>query len=251
VPKPQLPQISARQLRLASGIVLLSYLAMHLCTHMTGLVSLTLAERCLQWSIRIWQSAAGTAALYGAFALHLVLALRTIATRAHWQLPLIEWVRLWAGFSLPLLLIGHVVATRVAVSAYGFEPTYGKVVPSLVAGGTHAWQIALLAPGWVHGCLGIWLSLRHWPAAQRLRPVLLAVLVAVPLLSAAGFMQMSRDLAAAGVVAIPRGVDPTRPLALGTWKDWLLGGYCVLLAAALLWGRWRAMRQRARRAGAS
>lgn len=234
-----LQSLTARQLRLASGLVLMSYLTMHLFTHIVGLFSLDAAERGLQFSILIWQSLPGTVLLYGAFGLHLWLALRTIAMRTHWRLPLIEWLRLWAGFSLPMLLISHVVTTRVATSAYGFEPTYGKVVTSLAAGGAQAWQVALLAPGWVHGCLGLWVSLRHRPTAQWLRPWLFAFMVAVPVLSAAGFLQMGHDLEAAGVVAIERGSDPTRPAAQGAWRSGLLGGYLGLVVGAVIWGRWR------------
>ena len=232
--------LTARHLRLASGMVLLTYLSMHLFTHATGLVSLSLAEAGLRLSMRIWQSGPGTAALYGAFALHIALALRTIYLRRHWQLPIIEWVRLWAGFSLPLLLIGHVVATRVAVVRYGFEPSYTKVIAGLTASGSQGWQIALLAPGWVHGCLGVWLSIRHWGMAQRLRPMLVAVVVAIPLLSAAGFMRMSRTIAEQRPVAA--APDPTKPPALADWRHALLGAYALALAAAVVAGRWRSAR---------
>mgnify|MGYP000379054313 CR=1 FL=1 len=54
---------SARQLRLASGIVLLTYLSTHLATHMAGLASLAAAEAGLRLSMRVWHSVPGTAAL--------------------------------------------------------------------------------------------------------------------------------------------------------------------------------------------
>jgi adenylate cyclase len=234
--------LTARQLRLASGLVLLTYLTMHLFTHMSGLISLAVAEAGLRLSMRVWQSVPGTAALYGAFTLHIALALRTIYLRRHWQLPVIEWVRLWAGFSLPLLLIGHVVATRVAVAGYGFQPSYTKIIAGLIASGSQGWQVALLAPGWVHGCLGVWLSLRHRPLAQRLRPLLLAVLVAVPLLSAAGFVRMSRTIAGQGPVAV--APDPGKPPVLNDWRHGLLGAYGLLLVGSALAGRWRSARTR-------
>lgn len=240
---------TARQLRLASGVVLLTYLATHLATHMAGLASLAVAEAGLRLSMRVWHSVPGTAALYGAFSLHLVLALRTLYLRRHWQLPAVEWLRLWAGFSLPLLLIGHVVATRLAVARYGFEPSYGKVVTGLLASGSQGWQIALLAPGWVHGCLGLWLSLRHRALARQLQPLLLGMMVAVPLLSAAGFVQMGRSLAAQGpLAAVP---DPTRPPELGDWRRAILGGYLLLVTGAVLSGRWRSRTARASTAESS
>ena len=114
--------MTTRHFRLASGLVMLVYLSQHLVTHMLGIVSLALAEDGLRLSIRIWQSPLGTALLYGAFAIHFALALYTLFERRHWRLPVIEWIRLWAGFSLPLLLIGHAVGTRLAVALYGTQP---------------------------------------------------------------------------------------------------------------------------------
>ncbi len=222
--------VSARQLRLASGLVLLTYLSLHLLTHMSGLVSLSLAEAGLRLSMQVWQSAPGTVALYGAFLIHLALALRTVYLRRHWQLPLIEWVRLWGGFSLPLLLIGHVVATRVAVAGYGYEPSYARVIGGLIAAGSQGWQVALLAPGWVHGCLGVWLSIRHRPAAQRLRPWLLGLLVATPLLSAAGFVRMEREVTEQRQAVAPR--SPAVAQALTGWRHALLGVYGALVIGA-------------------
>jgi len=192
-----LMRLSARQLRLASGLVLLSYISMHLVTHTFGLWSLDLAERGLAWTKALWQSWPGTVALYGAAAAHFALALRTIYERRHWGLPLIEIIRLWAGFSLPLLLISHVVTTRLTLELFGVPSDYRRIVGLLVASGNEGWQIALLAPGWLHGCLGLWIGLRHIEVMRRLKPALLAFVVALPLLSAGGFGRMTQAVAVA------------------------------------------------------
>ena len=121
--KPTLPvsgyPLPVRHLRLITGLVMLTYVSMHLLNHSLGLFSTALAEEGLRVSISLWQSTPGTVALYGAFAIHFSMALRTIYRRRHWKLPFIEWVRLWSGFSLPLLLIGHAVSTRIAASPAG------------------------------------------------------------------------------------------------------------------------------------
>jgi adenylate cyclase len=152
--------ISTRRLRLASGIVLFVYISSHLLNHALGLISLNFAERALAIAKEVWYSRPGTLLLYGAAAAHVFLALRTVYTREHWHLPLIEYVRLGAGFSLPLLLIGHVVTTRLAFAMDIGNPRYASVVQSLMSSGNEGWQLALLAPGWVHGCLGLWLNPR-------------------------------------------------------------------------------------------
>src|ERR1700744_2152516 len=154
-------QAVLRRLQLGSGVGLLVYLFLHLLNHALGVWSLELAGRGLGVALWFWRSAPGTIALYGAAALHFALALRTIYARRHWVLPLAEWVRLWAGLSLPLLLIRHAVTTRLASSLYGFEPDYERVVVLLLMSGTQGLQLALLAPGWIHGCLGLWFRLRH------------------------------------------------------------------------------------------
>ena len=156
--------IRARDLRLVTGIVLFIYITTHLLNHALGLVSLSSAERGLVLARTVWHSLPGTLALYGAAGIHVILALRTIYLRQHWRLPIIEYIRLCAGFSLPLLLIGHVVVTRVAYSFHEVSPRYASVVASLTNSGNEGWQLALLAPGWLHGCLGLWITL------VRLRP---------------------------------------------------------------------------------
>ena len=222
-------RLTSRHLRLTSGLVLLAYVSLHLINHALGIWSLDLAERGLTWSMALWQSVPGTALLYGAAGVHVALACRTVWTRRHWDLPIIEWVRLWAGFSLPLLLIGHVVTTRLGTALYHVEPSYRLIVTSLARPGAQGWQLALLAPGWLHGCLGLWLSLRRFAPMRRARPALIGIVVTIPLLAAVGFLRMDH------AVLVADAVPP--PAALGPWTTAILRGYIALIAAAFLAGR--------------
>ena len=222
------PVMTLRRLRLASGLVMLTYVTSHMLNHILGLVSVASADAMLRVVIDVWQSRFGTFVLYGAFATHLMLALRTIHRRREWRLPLTEWLRLWAGFSLPLLLIGHVVSTRLSVTLYGVEPSYRMIVTKLARSGAQGWQLALLAPGWLHGCLGLWLSLRRFASMQRAKPILLGIVVLLPLLSALGFLAMDR--AVAGVPALPSTTVP--PAALRSWREAILAAYLMLIAGA-------------------
>jgi adenylate cyclase len=225
-------RITTRHLRLASGIVLLSYVSLHMINHALGIWSIALAERGLTWSIALWQSLPGTVLLYGAAGLHFALACRTVYTRRHWDLPIIEWVRLWAGFSLPLLLIGHVVTTRLGATLYHTEPSYHLVVTTLARSGAQGWQLALLAPGWLHGCLGLWLSLQRFALMRRAKPFLIGIVVLVPLLSAFGFLRMDRAVTITDIAA------PSRP-ALDPWREAILTSYVALIAGAFVAGRVR------------
>ena len=219
---------------------MLTYLFLHLLNHALGIWSLDLAGRGLVLALRLWRSMPGTVALYGAAALHFALALNTIYGRRHWALPPAEWIRLWAGLSLPLLLIRHAVSTRLASSLYGFEPDYERVIVVLLTSGTQGLQLALLAPGWIHGCLGLWVRVRHRAWAQRLRPALLALFVLLPVLSAAGFIRMMRAVEAKSHMLPP--VDAAlvvHQAALNASRHGLIALYLILIAGAVILGQVR------------
>ncbi|MGU7778765.1 hypothetical protein [Burkholderia sp. PU8-34] len=231
---------AARTLQLSSGVVLWLYISIHMVNHALGIWSTDIAERALTLAIGLWQSLPGTIVLYGAAGLHFALAIRTIYSRRHWALPPAEWLRLWAGLSLPMLLIRHVVGTRVATSFYGFEPNYERVIVSLLTSGTQGLQIALLAPGWVHGSLGLWFHLRRHALLRRAKFVLLAVLVLLPVLSAAGFVQMARAIVPGHLaVPAPDAVLVAHRTALDSWRHLLVIGYLSLIATAFAGGQLR------------
>ncbi|WP_184138642.1 hypothetical protein [Paraburkholderia atlantica] len=245
-------QTALRRLQLGSGVVLLVYLFLHLLNHALGIWSLELAGRGLDLALRLWRSAPGTIALYGAAALHFALAMRTIYARRHWALPPAEWVRLWAGLSLPLLLIRHAVTTRLASMLYGFEPDYERIVIQLLTTGTQGLQLALLAPGWIHGCLGLWFRLRQMPWALRMKPMLLTWVILLPLLSAAGFVRMMRAVEAKRPILLTP--DPkliAHQLALNAWRHDLVALYLSLIVGAFVAGQFRNGIERRRLRGSS
>ncbi|HCB1864311.1 TPA: hypothetical protein MYQ25_005405 [Citrobacter amalonaticus] len=85
------PSFSTRQVRLASGLVLFSFVATHLANHALGLVSLGAMEAGRSVFLAIWRSMPGTFALYGAFVVHFALALRAIYSRRAWRMPKKIW----------------------------------------------------------------------------------------------------------------------------------------------------------------
>jgi adenylate cyclase len=238
--------LSARRLRLGSGLILLTYITLHLVNHALGLWSLDLAERGLTVSVRLWRSLPGSILLYGAALLHFALACRTIYLRPHWALPVTEWVRLWAGLSLPVLLIRHFVGTRLAATLFDATATYAHVVANLIATGTQGWQFALLAPGWLHGCLGLWIGLRRHNWIRRLKPVLIGLVALPPILSALGFAAMTRTVEAQPELMMM----PSDPVALAqraaleSWRHDLLAGYLAVIILAFTAGRLRIFSER-------
>lgn len=222
-----------------------AYIATHMLNHALGLWSLGSAEATLTVSTALWRSPPATILLYGAAAVHFALALLTLYERRHWRLPAIEWLRLWAGFSLPWLLIGHVYATRVAADWFAAATTYENIVGSLTRGGLQGWQVALLAPGWVHGCLGLWITLRRYRSMLSLKPALIAIMIGLPTLSAAGFGAMTRATIAAPAPAKPK---PMEKAEIERWRRVTVGVYFALIVGAAGAGLLRNLRERGKRA---
>lgn len=92
--------MTVRRLRLACGLVMFAYLALHLCMHATGIVSFD----AMQWATRlheaVWHNPAGTLVLYGAFAIHFSLALWALYARRSFRMGWGELTRLLLGFSI-------------------------------------------------------------------------------------------------------------------------------------------------------
>jgi adenylate cyclase len=232
-------QWTIRPLRLGSGLVLFAYLAEHLANHALGLVSVSAAETGLRAATMVWHSAAGTLLLYGAAVTHLTLAIGTLCSRRMLRMPMAETFRVALGFGVPLLLIGHFATTRGAFALYGVAPDYHRIVWMLVSSGGEGRQLALLTPGWLHGCMGLNFAFGYHPLWRRLRPLLLAVALLLPVLAALGFLAMGRELAHLGADSVWRAthvtlLDVRQRAGVEHLRDGLLAGYLTVVCAALL-----------------
>ncbi len=230
--------MSVRSLRLGSGLVLWTYIAAHLMNHSLGLVSLNAAEQGMRLSVLVWHSRPGTLLLYGAFAIHLSLALTGLYQRHTLRLPPQELLRIAFGLGFPLLLVGHAVTTRIAYEWYGLLPQYQRVVWSLINSGAEGRQLALLAPGWLHGCLGLNVALRHRAFYRRWRWAFWTLAVALPLAGAAGYLAMNAEVAAllqqpGWRTSLREPMPRAQAEAMGQLRDQLLAVYGGLLAAVL------------------
>jgi adenylate cyclase len=247
-------QLPIRTLRLASGLVLFTFLATHLTNHALGLVSLEAMERGREIYVALWRNPVGTAALFGALLTHAILAFAALYRRRHLRMPAWEAVQLTLGLCIPPLLASHVVGTRIATTFFGAEDPYSRVVLQLwvLAPLAGLRQLALIAVAWTHGCVGMhfWLRLRPW--YPRLAPLFLALAVLLPVLAALGFVQGGREVAAlardpawrANVLAggPPPAARPTLDLV---WIG-IVGTYAAALAGVMLARAARDWRQRRR-----
>ncbi len=238
-----------RRLRLLSGVVMFAYISIHLLNHGLGVVSLALAESGLRIEMAFWRTPIMTSLLYGAVAIHFALALWTLYSRRDWRLPGTEALRLAAGFSFPLLLINHAVSTRLGDALFGITPSYTLIIANLLAAGRQGMQLALLAPGWLHGCLGLWLTLRRFRTMQRNKRSLAALVILVPVLAAAGFLRMTSEVLAVGP-ELPTSPDALlHKTALANWNAHLVKIYLGAVFSAFLFGRLHSFLPRLFRSG--
>ncbi len=208
-------RLSRRRLRIATGLVMFVFVTTHLFNHALNLISLPAAEAGLQWFATFWGSALGGVLLYGAVLSHVGLALIALYRRCTLRMPPGEAMQLLLGLLVPLLLIDHVVGTRIAYMLYGLQVTYESAIRSMwvetpLAG---VRQSVALVVVWVHGCIGLhfWLRGRDW--YRDAMPTLLVAAALLPVLALLGFSETGRLLAETPVSAPPPADTPARASA--------------------------------------
>lgn len=224
---------------MASGLILFIYIGAHLTNHALGLISLEAAEAGMSIAVEVWYNPLGTALLYGSFVIHFMMALYAVYERRTFRLPPLELLRIALGFTMPILLIGHAASTRLAYELFGLSSDYARVVANLWVTGSQGWQLGLMAPGWLHGCLGLHFAFSRRAWYRRSRFVLFAVALLLPVLSALGFIAMGKEIASnpATIAAAQEFLSPknlAQRLALAQWKDSVLNWYFIIIGAAFV-----------------
>jgi adenylate cyclase len=187
-----------RRLRLGAAFILLAYLVLHFTNHALGLVSLETMELGRWWFLALWRSAPGAIALYGAIAVHGILALWVLYDRRTLRMPPWELAQYTLGLLLPALLAAHVVGTRIAWWRFGVEDSYSRIVFVLWLQSPEAGarQAVTLVLAWVHAGIGLHYWLRFRPWYPRAAPWLFAVALLLPTLALLGFVSAGREVAA-------------------------------------------------------
>lgn len=246
-----------RRLRLASGLVLFSYVFLHFLNHSLGNIGYEAMEHGAQYAEMLWRGPIGGPALYGAFAIHLALAFWAIYIRRHLQMGWIEALRLLLGLLIPALIVQHAVGQRLSYTLFDLHRVYRGAVYNMfvanpVAGGR---QLLVFGIAWLHGCIGIYLWLRVKTHFHRVAPVLLALAVFVPTMALLGVLHGAQEVAEkarldrAWIEAYrqaERIADPVVVSTLNTFVYWFWGGYAGALALVLLARGVRALLERRR-----
>src|SRR5262245_2589802 len=188
---------SARRVRLASGLVLFTYVTLHLANHALGLVSLEAMESGRVYFLALWRNPIGSLVLYSAWTSHVALAFWALYQRRTLRMPFWEATQLGLGLAIPPLPVSHIIGTRLMWQVYGVEDAYSRVALVLWAlSGEHGRrQILIVVIAWVHAMIGLHsiVKLRAW--YPRAAPWLLGVVVLIPTLAILGFVSGGRQAA--------------------------------------------------------
>ncbi len=243
-----------RDMRLASGLVIFIFVAMHMLNHALGLISVETADHFRRPFLTLWRNPIATVLLYGSFLVHILLVLRSIYVRRNFVMPKSEAAQILLGLLIPLMLIPHIIGTRVANELFDYRDTYAAVVTQLWISSpvNGVQQSVVLVVAWLHGCIGLhfWLRYRTWYAGASAWLLVLAIML--PVLALLGFSEMGRTIQSP--LGIGRGYpggyyDPTAPSAsamaqLASVRKWAYGTFAFLLVALLLFRLLRKLRER-------
>ncbi|HTQ83911.1 MAG TPA: hypothetical protein VMI47_11655, partial [Pseudolabrys sp.] len=114
--------ISARQVRLATGLVMFAYILSHYFNHALGNISYAAMQVFVPYHTAFWRYPAVNAVLYAAAMIHFSLGLWALYQRRHFHFSVAEISQLVLGLSIPLWLASHFGAMRVAGWMFDIKP---------------------------------------------------------------------------------------------------------------------------------
>ena len=243
-----------RQIRLWAGLVLFTYLTTHFLNHSLGLISIDAMQAGREWFLLLWRSRLGTLALYTALTVHLLLAYWALYRRRTLRMPAWEATQLILGLTIPLLIVGHLVGTRLAHEVAGTQDTYTLVVLVLwhVDPAAGLRQSVALVVAWLHGCVGLHFWLRLRPGYRRAFGAVYSGLLILPVLALLGFAEAGREISrlagdpafVPGVLAAANRPSPEQREALGRVSSSVFWGHLGAIGLVLAA---RAVREHRRR----
>src|ERR1700733_4295519 len=188
--------IGVRQVRLACGVVLFTYLVSHFLNHALGNISIEALAAGLYYHTVFWQFLPVAILLYTAALLHAGLGIWALYQRRQFRWRAIEPLQLVLGLSIPALIIAHIAGVRLGQSLFGQEKAYPQVFYAYwVVWPYKMWLMySVLLIAWIHGCIGLYFWLRMQSFYKRAAPFLLAAAILIPTLALLGLYQGGRSV---------------------------------------------------------
>ena len=186
-----------RNVRLLSGLVLMTFVAGHLANLAIGIHSLAAMEAWREYLMDPWRTGLGQWLLLGAVCVHVALGLYAISARRSLAMSRTDVAQLVLGLLTPPLLLNHVVVTYMSDQVTpGFDSAYGMMLAIYwkFSPGYAFQQLCVVVIVWVHAALGLysWLVLK--PIWRRIGGFVLPVLFAVPILALIGFAESGKEV---------------------------------------------------------
>ena len=227
-----------RKLRLTTGLILACFVTLHLSNHALGLIALPVMEQALGWFVAFWHQPIATALLYGALVTHFLLALWSLYCRTTLRMPLWEALQLLLGLSIPPLLMGHVIGTRLSSEWLAFTPSYETTIAIIwtIDNGVLR-QTSLVVVLWLHLLIGLHYWQRLSSRYSRWLPLWQLLAALLPILSVLGFYRMGYQLGPIDLASRGARLTAEHPAAmamLSELEDQLLSGYLAALTLVLL-----------------
>lgn len=243
--------------KLATGLILFTFLSTHLINHMLGIISLGAMDAGSVAFKFVWRSWPGTVLLYAAAILHPLLALYNWLRRGHYRgIPWQGWMQIVLGVAVPPLVVDHIIGTRLLHEAFKIHDSYAYVlivqfVQEPLIG---LRQNILILIAWGHGCIGVYYWLKLKPVFEKLSPLLYALALVLPMLATMGYLSGGRAVLLAmqepdWLEQFRNGLNWPGQIANDMGNRWVDVAYetmIALLAAALLGRGLMALLQRRR-----
>lgn len=181
---------------IATGLVLFTFISMHLANLSLGLISVQLMED-WRWALSgIWSSFLPLKiALNLSLMVHFLLALLSLFLRNTLRVPAYDMAQMIAGVMIIPLLAPHVFGV-MAAEELGLEPTYALVLSQfwVVSPVDGLLQIVMLTVAWIHGSIGIYTWLQSRDGSTRIMRFFYPFVVALPILAMLGYVEAGRQI---------------------------------------------------------
>jgi adenylate cyclase len=235
-----------RVVRLASGLVLMTFVAGHLANLAIGIHSLAAMEAWRATLVGPWKTGLGQLLLATAATVHVALGLYAIGARRSLALSRTDAVQLVLGLVTPPLLVAHVVAmVTTARVVPEFTESYALILAVYwsFAPAYAFQQLVVVVVVWIHAAVGLYSYLVLQPVWRRIGGFVLPLLFAVPILALVGFAESGKEVLAklddpawrAQIIDVTgRVAKVTRGFADGVSNGLLAYGLLVALALCVL-----------------
>ena len=251
---------AVRNVRIVSGLILLTFVTGHLTNLILGLHSLAAMEAARPYLMGPWRSTPGIVLLAGAAIVHILLGIYAVSARRSFAVSKTDVVQLLLGMITPPLLLNHAVVMHMAGEVTpGFDSTFGQML-AVYWSFTPRYaiqQVSVVMVVWMHAAIGLysWLVLK--PVWRRIGGLVLPLLFAIPILALLGFTEAGKEVLAklandpewrAYISAnLSKVVKVTKQL--DDFQARMLTVYGALLLAAAAVMAWRILSTRYRRVG--